>query len=126
MKLKKIMASILAAAAAITCLTACKSDGDSSGNDSANDSNSTASGSVLRIGGSGPLTGDYALYGNGVKNGAQLAIDEINAAGGINGCTIEFNMQDDEAGEEKAVNAMHAPEVTVPMERSISQSLSTL
>ncbi len=105
MKLKKIMASILAAAAVITCLTACKSDGDSSGNDSANDSNSMASGSVLRIGGSGPLTGDYALYGNGVKNGAQLAIDEINAAGGINGCTIEFNMQDDEAGEEKAVNA---------------------
>ncbi len=103
MKLKKIMASLLAAAAAITCLTACKTDGNTSGNDSEN--NASAGGNVLRIGGSGPLTGDYALYGNGVKNGAQLAIDEINAAGGINGCTLEFKIEDDEAGEEKAVNA---------------------
>ncbi len=104
MKLKKIMASFLAAAAAITCLTACKTDGDSGSGDNSGD-NSTTSGATLRIGGSGPLTGDYALYGNGVKNGAQLAVDEINAAGGINGVTIEFRMEDDEAAEEKAVNA---------------------
>lgn len=102
MKLKKIMASILAAAAAVTCITACKTDGNS-GDNSGN--NSSASGATLRIGGSGPLTGDYALYGNGVKNGAQLAVDEINAAGGINGIKLEFRMEDDEAAEEKAVNA---------------------
>lgn len=104
MKLKKIMASFLAAATAITCLTACKTDGNSGSVDNSGD-NSTASGATLRIGGSGPLTGDYALYGNGVKNGAQLAVDEINAAGGINGVTLELRVEDDEAAEEKAVNA---------------------
>lgn len=57
------------------------------------------------IGGSGPLTGDYAAFGQGVENGAQLAADEINAAGGINGTEIEFMFQDDEGDGEKAVNA---------------------
>ena len=103
MKLKKIMASVLAVAATVTCITACKTDGNSNADNSGN--NSASDGTTLRIGGSGPLTGDYALYGNGVKNGAQLAIDEINEAGGINGITLEFRMEDDEAAEEKAVNA---------------------
>ena len=67
---------------------------------------STSNGEVtLKIGGSGPLTGDYAQYGNGVKNGAQLAVDEINAAGGVNGIKLEFTLEDDEADAEKAVNA---------------------
>lgn len=57
------------------------------------------------IGGIGPVTGEAAIYGQAVKNGAQIAIDEINAAGGINGFQIEFNFQDDEADPEKAVNA---------------------
>jgi len=38
---------------------------------------------AIKIGLSGPLTGDYAAYGKGVVNAAQLAIDEINALGGI-------------------------------------------
>lgn len=60
---------------------------------------------VIKIGGSGPLTGDAAMYGVAVKNGAQLAVDEINAAGGINGYQVELNFQDDEHNAEKAVNA---------------------
>ena len=39
---------------------------------------------TLLIGGIGALTGDYAVYGEAVRNGAQLAVDEINAAGGVN------------------------------------------
>ena len=57
------------------------------------------------IGGIGPTTGDAAIYGTAVMNGAQIAVDEINADGGINGYQIEFNFQDDEHDAEKSVNA---------------------
>jgi len=60
---------------------------------------------VFYIGGSGPLTGGAAAYGIGVKNGAELAVKEINEAGGINGIKIKFSYEDDEADPEKAVNA---------------------
>ncbi len=53
----------------------------------------------------GPITGGAAIYGNAVKNGIQIAVDEINAAGGINGYQIDYNFQDDEHDAEKAVNA---------------------
>lgn len=62
-------------------------------------------GAAFKIGGIGPTTGGNALYGLAVQNGAQIAIDEINAAGGINGTQIEYNFQDDESDAEKAVNA---------------------
>ena len=65
----------------------------------------SAEGGVFKIGGIGPVTGAAAVYGQAVKNAAQLAVDEINAAGGINGAQIEFNFQDDEHDAEKAVNA---------------------
>jgi len=64
-----------------------------------------AEGGVLKIGVLGPLTGPAAAYGNAVANGADLAVKEINAAGGINGMQIELNAQDDEHDPEKAVNA---------------------
>lgn len=57
------------------------------------------------IGGIGPTTGAAATYGEAVKNGAQLAVDEINAAGGINGTPVRFEWQDDENDNEKSVNA---------------------
>lgn len=64
-----------------------------------------ASAGTFKIGGMGPLTGDNAVYGMAVNNAAQMAVDEINAAGGVNGYTIELNFQDDESDAEKAVNA---------------------
>ena len=57
------------------------------------------------IGGIGPVTGAAAAYGISVMNGAQLAVDEINAAGGINGYQVEFISADDEHDAEKSVNA---------------------
>lgn len=57
------------------------------------------------IGGIGPVTGGAASYGLAVKNAAQIAVDEINAAGGINGHQIEFKYEDDEHNAEKSVNA---------------------
>lgn len=57
---------------------------------------------TIRLGSIGPLTGPYAQYGNGVANAAQLAIDEINALGGL-----QFSLlsEDDEGDGEKAVSA---------------------
>ena len=48
------------------------------------------------IGLSGPLTGEAAVYGTAVKNSAQMAIDEINAAGGLNGVLFELIATDDQ------------------------------
>lgn len=66
------------------------------------------SGGTFKIGGIGPLTGGAAVYGNAAMNGSQIAVDEINAAGGINGMTVELNFQDDELDAEKSVNAYNA------------------
>ena len=60
---------------------------------------------TLKIGGIGPLTGDYANYGISVKQGAELAVKEINAAGGIAGQQLELSFQDSQGDPESAVNA---------------------
>lgn len=57
---------------------------------------------AIKIGEIGPLTGAAAIYGTAVANGAQIAIDELNALGGQQ---YELNAQDDEADAEKSVNA---------------------
>lgn len=62
----------------------------------------SADAKTIKIGGIGPVTGGAAVYGNAVKNGAELAVKEINAAGGVQ---FAFNFQDDEHDSEKAVNA---------------------
>ena len=60
---------------------------------------------TLRIGGIGPLTGGYANYGISVKQGAEIAVAEINANGGINGQQVELSFQDSQGDPESAVNA---------------------
>ncbi len=64
-----------------------------------------ADGAVFKIGGIGPVTGGAAVYGLAVQHGAEIAVKEINEAGGINGAQIEFQFQDDEHDAEKSVNA---------------------
>lgn len=64
-----------------------------------------AEGEGFKIGVIGPLTGDAAAYGIAVQRGAELAAQEINAAGGINGAPVQINAQDDETDPEKSVNA---------------------
>lgn len=59
----------------------------------------------LRIGGVGPTSGAYATYGISVKNGAQLAVDEINAAGGVNGFQFILDFQDSQGDPTSAKNA---------------------
>ena len=57
---------------------------------------------VIRIGGTGPLTGGAAVYGNAAKRGAEIAVEEINALGGMQ---FELRYEDDTHDAEKAVNA---------------------
>ncbi len=64
-----------------------------------------ADGATFKIGSIGPLTGGAAAYGNAVVNSVELAVDEINAAGGINGYQVEMRGEDDELNAEKSVNA---------------------
>ncbi len=59
----------------------------------------------LYIGGIGPLTGDYANYGVSVKQGAELAAAEINAAGGVNGFKLVVNYEDSQGAADSAVSA---------------------
>lgn len=59
------------------------------------------------IGASGPLTGGAAVYGKAVQNGAQLAVEEINAAGGLDGKQFEFVMMDD-SNDDTRVNSNYA------------------
>ncbi|MBE6781818.1 MAG: amino acid ABC transporter substrate-binding protein [Ruminococcaceae bacterium] len=89
---KKAFAVVMAAAMLLS-LTACGGDRDKSGN-SGNDGY-TADNTTFKIGMSGPLTGGAAVYGVAVKNAAQMAIDEINAAGGLNGVKFELLAYDD-------------------------------
>ena len=70
-----------------------------------NGGNDTPDATTVKIGGIGPLTGAYANYGLSEKNGAELAVKEINEAGGIAGKQIELSYQDSQGDSESAVNA---------------------
>ena len=59
----------------------------------------------IKIGGIFPLSGAVAVYGVECKNGIDLAIEEINAAGGINGKNVVLISEDDEGNPDKTVNA---------------------
>ncbi len=117
--MKKLLAMLLACLMVMS-LTACggNSDGSDASSDNGNtdaaqsgdngggDDTSGAEGGVFKIGGHGPLTGGAAIYGNAAKNGAQIAVDEINAEGGA--VRFELNYEDDEHDPEKAENAYNA------------------
>lgn len=98
-KFTKILSVVLAVAMITACFAACSKK---------NADKDTSANTTIKIGSIGPLTGDNALYGLAVQHGAQLAVDEINAAGGINGVQIEFKMEDDQADTEKSVNAYNS------------------
>lgn len=97
--MKKLL-SVMLAAAMVLSLTACGGNEGNGGN---------KDGDTFVIGGLGPLTGENASYGTSVKQGAEIAVKEINAAGGVKAgdktYTLVLNFQDDEASPETAVTA---------------------
>ena len=98
---KKFMCMLMAAAMTLS-MAACGSKSDDTNTD---DNAGGASDGVqtFTVGTSGPLTGDNAIYGMAVKQGVELAVNEINASDST--IKFEFLSQDDEADGEKAVNA---------------------
>ena len=109
--MKKAVSMFLTAALAVSCLAGCGGNAagnTSTGNASAGTDSSAADGSAFKIGSIGPTTGDAAIYGNAVMNAAQMAVDEINAAGGANGYQLAFKAEDDQNDAEKSVNAYNS------------------
>ena len=99
---KKVLAVALSAAFAVSAIGCGNSgNGGSSDNGDKNSNSSsdsyTANNKEFFIGCTGPLTGDASSYGISVQNGAKLAIEEINANGGLNGVNFKFDMKDDKA-----------------------------
>ena len=70
--MKKVFCLFMAIAMTVSMLVGCGSSGSGEGS---ND------GATVKLGLIGPMTGDYANYGTSTRDGAQVAVDEINEAG---------------------------------------------
>ena len=88
--MKKIITLALAVLMVVGCCATFAACGDKS--------------ETIKIGLSGPLTGGAAVYGKAVANAAQMAVDEINEAGGLNGIKLELKAMDDEHDPTKIAN----------------------
>ncbi len=88
MKIKKIAASVLALALGVS-MVGCSGGGDSS---------------EIVIGSAGPMTGDSAQFGEMKVNAINLAIDEVNAKGGIDGKKVKLEVGDDTGNPKEAPN----------------------
>ncbi len=80
---------------------------DNNAGDLPDEGNEAVSGDTIKIGMIGCHTGDYAQYGLGVKNGATLYIDELNANGGINGKQVEIVAYDNKGNNQEAITAFN-------------------
>lgn len=93
---KKVLAVALATVLSMGLLSGCGSS-----------SNSSSEGDVIKIGAIAPLTGAVSTFGQSVKEGALLAVNEVNNAGGIDGKKVEFIFEDDQADQSAAINAFN-------------------
>ncbi|MEE8815928.1 MAG: ABC transporter substrate-binding protein [Lachnospiraceae bacterium] len=114
-KMNRVVSAVMAASVAALALAGCGSSSSGSTDSSAAATTTAAaegtssaaaadSGATFKIGVIGPLTGGAAQYGNGVANAAQIAVDEINAAGGMNGYQVELQSEDDALDNQQSVN----------------------
>lgn len=91
--MKKTLSLILVLVLAVMAFAGCGSKGYTAGN------------TEYVIGATGPLSGDAASYGISVQRGATIAVEEINANGGLNGVSFKLDMKDDQATADKATDA---------------------
>ncbi len=101
---KRVLSLVLTFSMAAALLAGC----GSSASTTASSDSSAADGATFKIGVIGPLTGGGAAYGQAVAWSAQIAVDEINANGGINGYQVELKSEDDELDATKSVNAYNS------------------
>lgn len=107
--MKKVIALVMAVMMVMGLMAGCGSAPAASTQTPAQAGNEApAEAASFSFGGVGPITGDAAIYGQAVMNGCQIAVDEINAAGGVNGAQIQFKFEDDVADGETAVNAYNS------------------
>lgn len=74
----------------------------STGTSSTGASSTGTAGGTIKFAVAGPMTGDEAAQGLQMRNGAQIAVDEINANGGINGKKLEMTVLDDQGNPNQA------------------------
>ena len=96
--MKKFIALMLAVLMTVS-MVACGGSKPAASNEAA------STNAAVKLGMCGPLTGGAAVYGTAVQAGMQIAVEEINAKGGLQ---FELNCQDDEHDTEKAANAYNA------------------
>lgn len=94
-KTAKVVSLLMAGAMVLTSFAGC-------GNKTGTTSGDSSTGAI-KIGGIGPLTGGAAIYGQAVKNAAELAVEEVNAKN--DSVKFELKFEDDENDAEKSVNA---------------------
>ena len=123
---KKVLSLVLATAMVAMTLTGCGNGGTTTtdastassvaSSDSSSADTTTTTGETIKVGTISPNTGSMAAYGDAVTKAWKLAAKEINAAGGVNGSTIEIVEKDDQMDATetlKAFNALIADGVTV-------------
>ena len=107
---KKNMLSLMLAGCLALSLTACGGQSESGAGDA--DSNAPSGDGTITLGMIGPLTGSVAVYGTHIENGVKLAIEEINAAGGVTlsdgAHQLAVETKDDQGDATECVNAMNA------------------
>lgn len=104
---KKFMALAFASAVAMTLVACGGNTGDTKTEQKseAKTEQSTPAGDTILLGGIGPMSGDAAMYGTSAFNGAKLAVEEINAAGGVLGKKLELEVMDDKNDTVESTNA---------------------
>ena len=93
--MKKFLSLSLIVLLCMGMLTGCGGGGTANNGDNA---------AAIKVGGTGPLTGGAAIYGIAVKQAAEMAVEEVNAKGGLQ---FELKYEDDANDAEKAVNAFN-------------------
>ena len=97
--MKRVFAMVMAVVMAAVVFAGCSAGGNN------NASNNSGSGDTIKVGLLGPHSGEYAVYGLGVRNGAELYFKKVNEAGGINGKQIELVVYDNKGDDTEAVTA---------------------
>ena len=102
---KRFLAAMLAALMVASVATGCQSNGGTDSTAGTSNGGSASTGDTIKIGGLAPLSGDVSVYGIAVDNGIKIAVEEINAAGGIDGKQIDYIVYDEKGDATEAVNA---------------------
>ena len=105
MKKSRIIALLMGAALSFSLVAGC--GGTGSNNGGSGTPSDSASGDTIKVGALGPYTGDVAQYGIAVYEGFELYINQVNAAGGVNGKQLEIVKYDEKGDATEAVNAYY-------------------